>query len=90
MNSYPSEFLTQLGPVMFIAGLDAPSTQQSDTESSEDDRILGKQLQPDPFIMLTKRLRDVLLEKSMKKGTIWVGDTDRVGPGFRMILVDKV
>ncbi|KAF8514641.1 Foie gras liver health family 1-domain-containing protein [Hysterangium stoloniferum] len=90
MNSYPSEFLMQLGPVMFIAGLDTPvETPPSDTETSEDDRILGKRVQDDPFILLTKRLRDVLLEKSAKKGTIWVGDAERTDPAFRMILVDK-
>lgn len=91
MNSYPSELLTQLGPVMFIAGLDmVPDTSQSDTETSEDDRILGKRLQGDPFILLAKRLREVLQETSIKKGTIWVGDTERAGPGFRILLVDKV
>ena len=74
---------------MFIAGLDiAPDTTQSDTETSEDDRILG--LQHDPFLLLAKRLREVLQEKSIKKGTVWVGDTDRAGPGFRILLVDKV
>ena len=76
---------------MFIAGLDvAPDTTQSDTETSEDDRILGKRLQGDPFVLLAKRLREVLQDKSIKKGAVWVGDTDRAGPGFRMLLVDKV
>jgi len=75
---------------MFIAGLDvAPDTTQSDTETSEDDRILGKRLQGDPFVLLAKRLREVLQDKSIKKGAVWVGDTDRAGPGFRMLLVDK-
>ncbi|KAF8584313.1 hypothetical protein K439DRAFT_1633686 [Ramaria rubella] len=90
MNSYPSELLTQLGPVMFIAGLDATADPpHSDTETSEDDRILGKRLQADPFLALVKRLRDVLFEKSIKKGTVWVGDAERAAPGFRMLLVDK-
>ncbi|KAF8511539.1 Gryzun, putative trafficking through golgi-domain-containing protein [Gautieria morchelliformis] len=75
---------------MFIAGLDVPpNNTQSDTDTSEDDRILGKRLQGDPFVLLTKRLREVLQEKSIKKGTVWVGDPDRAGPGFRMLLVDK-
>jgi hypothetical protein len=76
---------------MFVAGLDAaPDNTQSDTDTSEDDRILGKRLQGDPFVLLTKRLREALQEKSIKKGTVWVGDADRAGPGFRMLLVDKV
>ena len=91
MNSYPSEFLTQLGPVMFIAGLDvAPDATQSDTDTSEDDRILGKRLQGDPFLLLAKRLQEVLKDKSIRKGTVWVSDADRAAPGFRMLLVDKV
>jgi hypothetical protein len=76
---------------MFIAGLDlAPDTTQSDTETSEDDRILGKRLQGDPFVLLANRLREVLQENSIKKGAVWVGETDRAGPGFRILLVDKV
>ncbi|KIJ31271.1 hypothetical protein M422DRAFT_267076 [Sphaerobolus stellatus SS14] len=73
MNSYPSEFLAQLRPVMSVAGLDGPSdTALSDTETSEDDRVLAKTLQNDPFVSLMKRLREALQEKSVKKGTICV------------------
>ena len=76
---------------MFVAGLDvAPDSTKSDNDTSEDDRILGKRLQSDPFVLLMKRLREVLQDKSIKKGTVWVGDTDSIGPGFRMLLVDKV
>lgn len=45
MNSYPPELLTQLAPVMFVAGLDATST--SSTKSQD-------------FTTLTLRLREAL------------------------------
>jgi len=91
MNSYPSEFLSHLRPVMFVAGLDgAPDPPPSDAEMSEDDRVLGKSVQSDAFASLTKRLREALQEKSVNKGTIWIGDAGRAEPGFKIVMVDKV
>ncbi|GJJ08598.1 hypothetical protein Clacol_002817 [Clathrus columnatus] len=89
MNSYPQEFITQLLPVMFAAGLEKFASTAGSEETSEDDRVLGKQLLLDPFIVLATRLKDTLLEKSVKKGTIWMSDADRAQPSFRVIFVDK-
>ncbi|KAF8633400.1 hypothetical protein AX17_004571 [Amanita inopinata Kibby_2008] len=47
MNSYPPEFLVQLAPVMFVAGLDAPPSGKSQ----------------DPFVVLNQRLREALLSQ---------------------------
>lgn len=75
---------------MFVAGLEKFAAPAGSEETSEDDRVLGKQLLIDPFASLAKRLKDSLLEKSVKKGTIWMNGTDRAQPSFRIIFVDKV
>ncbi|KAF8578622.1 hypothetical protein K439DRAFT_1527776 [Ramaria rubella] len=52
-------------------------------------RTTEKQLQADPFLMLGKCLQNVLFKKSIKKGTVWLGDAEPTAPGFGMLLVDK-
>ena len=70
MNSYPPELLSQLAPVMFAAGLEGQPPQ-------------GKT--PDPFIVLTTRLRDALL--AQRKSAVW--QPERV-KAFQVVIVDKV
>lgn len=75
---------------MFVAGLERFVAPAGSEETSEDDRILSKQLLlSDPFISLAKRLKDTLAERCVKKGTIWMTDDDRAQPSFRVVFVDK-
>ena len=55
MNSYPLDLLTQLAPVMFVAGLDQPTSQSSS--------------KPDEFLILITRLREAL--QSQRKVAVW-------------------
>ncbi|KAF9268549.1 hypothetical protein L218DRAFT_852654 [Marasmius fiardii PR-910] len=84
MNSYPIELLTQLAPVMFVAGLDLPmssSTGSSDTTTQPQPSPSRPQ---DPFLQLTQRLRDALV--SQRKLSIWQPEKSKT---FQVILVDK-
>ncbi|KAH7910026.1 Gryzun, putative trafficking through golgi-domain-containing protein [Hygrophoropsis aurantiaca] len=93
MNSYPPELLTQLAPVMFVAGLGGPTSStasvpptpqtaiQSPTPSSPPPTPSKTQ---DLFTLLTSRLRDALL--SQRKPAIWSPDRTKT---FHIILVDK-
>ena len=56
MNSYPLDLLTQLAPVMFVAGLDQPTSPQSSSK-------------PDEFLILITRLREAL--QSQRKVAVW-------------------
>jgi hypothetical protein len=73
MNSYPPELLVQLAPIMFVAGLDLPSSTQpsSPTKSNE-------------FATLTSRLRDAL--QNQRKVAIWQSEKTKT---FQVVLVDK-
>lgn len=77
MNSYPVELLTQLAPVMFVAGLDAPNPPETPTTPHTP-------CQQDPFVQLLQRLRDALV--SQRKSAIWSSDKSKT---FQVILVDK-
>ncbi|KAI9511510.1 Gryzun, putative trafficking through golgi-domain-containing protein [Russula earlei] len=77
MNSYPPEFLVQLAPVMFVAGLDPPPPPEP-VPSSE-----ARPAQ-DPFAVLTVRLRDALL--SQRTTAIWQPEKSRI---FQTVLVEK-
>ena len=82
MNSYPPELLTQLAPVMFVAGLDPlpapPGTSQSPLATPT------SQQQQDPFTLLTFRLRESFL--SQRKPSIWAAEKSKT---FQIIPVDK-
>jgi hypothetical protein len=62
MNSYPPEFLTQLAPVMFVAGLDAPTPT---TPSPK----------PQDFNTLTLRLREAL--QAQRKVAFWQSEKSK-------------
>jgi len=80
MNSYPSELLVQLAPVMFVGGLDIPpppGPAPSDTTPARPAQ--------DPFTVLTVRLRDALL--SQRTTAIWQPEKSKT---FQTVLVEKV
>ncbi|OCH86086.1 hypothetical protein OBBRIDRAFT_890731 [Obba rivulosa] len=77
MNSYPSELLNQLAPVMFVAGLEDLTLQPPQTPT----RTTAPQ---DPFAALSTRLREVLL--SQRKAAIWQPEKNRT---FKVLLADK-
>jgi trafficking protein particle complex subunit 11 len=56
MNSYPPELLTQLAPVMFVAGLDSIPTENLSTKAQD-------------FNTLTLRLREAL--QAQRKVAVW-------------------
>ena len=84
MNSYPPELVVQLAPVMFVAGLDVPSSPEPVPSSTSDPPSLPRPAQ-DPFTVLTIRLRDALL--SQRITAIWQPDKSKT---FQTVLVDKV
>jgi hypothetical protein len=84
MNSYPPELVVQLAPVMFVAGLDVPSSPEPVPSSTSDPPSLSRPAQ-DPFTVLTIRLRDALL--SQRITAIWQPDKSKT---FQTVLVDKV
>lgn len=69
MNSYPPELLSQLAPVMFAAGLDGQPQGKT----------------PDPFAVLTARLRDALT--AQRKSAVWQPEKVKA---FHVVVVDKV
>ncbi|EJT96878.1 hypothetical protein DACRYDRAFT_112219 [Dacryopinax primogenitus] len=98
MNSYPSELLLQLAPLMFVAGLEAfphPHHHQSSSTHTPDAQVNGDPtatpaptgVQDDTeaeFTLLAHRLRKTL--GAHRKPTIW--DPDR-GKEFDVLSVDK-
>ncbi|KAL0072574.1 hypothetical protein AAF712_000337 [Marasmius tenuissimus] len=77
MNSYPIELLTQLAPVMFVAGLDVPNSPDTlDTPQSPRGQ--------DSFSQLVQRLRDALVNQ--RKPAIWQPDKSKT---FQVVIVDK-
>ncbi|KAL0578934.1 hypothetical protein V5O48_003082 [Marasmius crinis-equi] len=78
MNSYPSELLTQLAPVMFVAGLDVPNPPSDAPSTSQSPRP------QDSFHQLVQRLRDALI--AQRKPAIWQPDKSKT---FQAVLVDK-
>jgi len=83
MNSYPPELVVQLAPVMFVAGLDVPSSPELPSSTSDPPSI--SRPAQDPFTVLTIRLRDALL--SQRITAIWQPDKSKT---FQTVLVDKV
>jgi trafficking protein particle complex subunit 11 len=73
MNSYPPELLTQLAPVMFVAGLDAPTIASSNLSAKAQD-----------FNTLTLRLREAL--QAQRKVAFWRPEKSKT---FQIVLVDK-
>ncbi|KAH0829099.1 Gryzun, putative trafficking through golgi-domain-containing protein [Lanmaoa asiatica] len=74
MNSYPLELLTQLSPVMFVAGLGAANINPSPPPSKTQD----------PFTLLVSRLRDTL--QSQPRPSIWAPERTN---SFQIVLVEK-
>lgn len=96
MNSYPSELLMQLSPVMFVAGLNAttppPGSQNSASgESEADDEEQPTKKSADPFVLLAQRLREVLM--AQRRISAWqpsAGQPAGQVKVFQTVLVDKV
>ncbi|KAI6029321.1 Gryzun, putative trafficking through golgi-domain-containing protein [Pisolithus microcarpus] len=90
MNSYPTEMLVQLAPIMFVAGLDLPPTlAAAPVVPSLANKDPSSPPTPppkvqDPFTLLIFRLREVLLSQS--KSAVWSPDRTKV---FQVVLVDK-
>lgn len=83
MNSYPAEMLVQLAPIMFVAGLDFPQpTAAAQSHPSSPPPPPAKT--QDPFIILTTRLRDSLLNQ--RKPGIWSSERTKT---FQVAFVDK-
>lgn len=80
MNSYPTELLAQLAPVMFVAGLDTPLPAPNSLSTPP---VPPPKLS-DPFQVLTLRLRDALL--AHRKVAIWQPEKSKT---FQVILVNK-
>ncbi|KAH7329744.1 Foie gras liver health family 1-domain-containing protein [Rhizoctonia solani] len=99
MNGYPAELVCQHVPLMFVAGLDAPSTNVPppptpaklptpvpSTRSRERMSIADlptPSTQNDPFTVLIGRLRNAL---GSRKGVVWDSEPGR---RFHVVLVDK-
>ncbi|KAF7321602.1 hypothetical protein MKEN_00681300 [Mycena kentingensis (nom. inval.)] len=81
MNSYPPELLTQLAPIMFVAGLDAPQAAPAVAQSPTTPTTPRQQ--PDPFVLLASRLKDAFL--AQRKVAIWQPDKQKT---FQIISVD--
>lgn len=83
MNSYPPELLAQLAPVMFVAGLDVPKSQEpSETAPTSPGLQAQAPQQLDPFQILSIRLRDALL--AQRKPAIWAPEKNKT---FHVLLV---
>jgi trafficking protein particle complex subunit 11 len=81
MNSYPPELLAQLAPVMFIVGLEAPTSVTAPVSTT----IVAAAPKPqDSFQLLTLRLRESLL--AQRKVAIWQPEKNK---SFQVSLVDK-
>ncbi|KAG6813748.1 hypothetical protein H0H92_007700 [Tricholoma furcatifolium] len=73
MNSYPPELLTQLAPVMFVAGLDADPSPQPPPSGKVND-----------FVLLASRLREAL--QAQRRVAIWQPEKTKT---FQIFLVEK-
>ena len=83
MNSYPSELLTQLAPVMFVAGLD-PLSSSPPVPQSPPATPKTQQQHQDPFNLLTLRLRESFL--SQRNPLVWAPEKSKT---FQILPVDK-
>ncbi|KZT58702.1 hypothetical protein CALCODRAFT_432256 [Calocera cornea HHB12733] len=90
MNSYPSELLLQLAPLMFVAGLEAfppPVPTTTATAPATGSSSSSNSASPPPangFALLAHRLRKTL--GVHRKSSVW--DPER-GKDFDVLLVDK-
>jgi hypothetical protein len=85
MNSYPIELLAQLAPVMFVAGLGAPTTTPAPAQGGNPQSPPPPPAKTqDPFAVLMSRLRDVL--QAQLKPSIWAPERTK---SFQMIPVDR-
>src|ERR1700685_258098 len=83
MNSYPPELLTQLAPVMFVAGLD-PSPSSPGVLQSPPVTPKSPQQQQDPFTLLDLRLREAFV--SQRTPSVWAPEKSKT---FQILPVDK-
>ncbi|KAF9460741.1 Gryzun, putative trafficking through golgi-domain-containing protein [Collybia nuda] len=85
MNSYPPELLAQLAPVMFVAGLDAPTPSAQPTSNSQGTPpSTPSTSKAQDFNLLTLRLRESL--QAQRKVAVWQPEKLKI---FQVILVDK-
>ena len=82
MNSYPIELLAQLDPVMFVAGLNPPTSSASPATTPASSSTPRAQ---DPFAPLIARLRTTL--SALRKVSIWQSEKTKT---FQVVLADKV
>jgi len=89
MNSYPLELLAQLAPVMFVAGLNPPTSPASPpptpTLAPMSPTSPSTPRAQDPFASLVARLRTTL--STLRQVSIWQSEK---GKTFQVVLVDKV
>ena len=84
MNSYPIELLAQLAPVMFVAGLNPPTSSAPPTATGTPPTSSTPRAQ-DPFAPLIARLRTTL--SGVRQVSIWRSEKAKT---FQVVLVDKV
>ncbi|KAF8549955.1 hypothetical protein OG21DRAFT_1420431 [Imleria badia] len=80
MNSYPVELLSQLAPVMFVAGLGGAPPQETASQSPPPPPPKTQ----DSFALLVARLRDVL--HSQLRPSVWTPERKK---SFQMVFVEK-
>ena len=84
MQSVPSEFVTQLRPLMFVAGLGNEQTQEPALPSSPP----STSETPSPFVQLVQSLRQVLVAK--RAFQLYDSPAGKSNAQFHVALVDKV
>ena len=89
MNSYPMELLAQLAPVMFVAGLNPPTSPASPpvtpTSPPMSPISTSTPRAQDPFVSLITRLRTTL--SALRQVSVWQSEKAKT---FQVVLVDKV
>ena len=80
MNSYPSELLVQLAPVMFVAGLGTPAPPAPPTSPQS-----PSPKPQDAFVLLATRLKDVL--QAQRRPSVWQPDKSKT---FQVVFVEPV
>ena len=89
MNSYPIELLAQLAPVMFVAGLNPPTSPASPpvapTSPPMSPTSPSTPRTQDQFASLITRLRATL--SALRQVSIWQSEKAKT---FQVVLVDKV
>jgi hypothetical protein len=91
MNSYPSELLMQLLPVMFVAGLNSQDDAKASLLGNSEGPVSPVAKRADPFVSLAHRLHDVLM--SQRRISIWQPGAGQPAGNvkiFQPVFVDKV